>query len=636
MKKCNKKISAGIPGMADGGRPTPHHLGMGMARTAGGEMGRRGRVVDSTVDGAVNPAPAARTAPAGKGGMSGIRNNATPPAAMLQAQRRGMADGGMMRGNADELESGNGGMVRGPGGPTDDRVGPVALSPKEYVLPPDTVEAMGGREVLDAIRAKTHKFVDPKNKPAIMRGMANGGYVVNELPVEEISMGRSRADRATIDSAVRKGQRPPGMAKNPTVTPALDRVSAQMQQRARPAAPAPKTGMIGKGIGALAAADAIASSAAPDSTARYAQRFGVSEPTGDGSVGDMAKFGALRIGGFASDLGNSLTLGAAGNLYADKPDGLLQFSQPAKPVQPANQPAAGQRQSAGNPAAGQAPAQESIGTSVPSVPSIGKVNVSRQSNGVMSFSGSGDISGGYEGPAAGQLKGGGSMGAVTPADQQAALARAAADKERLNSLVRSRIAAGTADDTAAAYELASGSPEAMAALEESRNQRTMRNAALNGNREAAAMYGSDQNNATERLKIAQMGQESGLDKAKTRGQEIENEQAAAMSKLVSDYLSSPDERVRADALAKLQALNPKGKDGSDKYILVDVDTGQVDAMGTPVMAKMPFNTRTGQVVNPNGGGAPAQQQQGYPEGTELTGPDGRAYVVQNGQPVLIQ
>lgn len=40
-----------------------------------------------------------------------------------------------------------------------------------------------------------------------------------------------------------------------------------------------------------------------DSTARYAKRFGVDEPTGDGSVGDLAKFTALRAGGFASDLG---------------------------------------------------------------------------------------------------------------------------------------------------------------------------------------------------------------------------------------------------------------------------------------------------------------------------------------------
>lgn len=51
---------------------------------------------------------------------------------------------------------------------------------------------------------------------------------------------------------------------------------------------------------------ALQDATAPDSTARYAQRFGVSEPTGDGSFGDIAKFAALRAGGFASDLGANI------------------------------------------------------------------------------------------------------------------------------------------------------------------------------------------------------------------------------------------------------------------------------------------------------------------------------------------
>ncbi|MFG0381113.1 hypothetical protein ACF8C6_09130 [Pseudomonas sp. zbq_18] len=96
--------------------------------------------------------------------------------------------------------------------------------------------------------------------------------------------------------------------------------------KSQPAAPAKTTGRMrtaingttGKGLGALAVIPAIAESAADDSTARYAKRFGMDEPTGDGSVGDVAKFAALRGLGFASDLGNSLTMGVAGNLlYRD-------------------------------------------------------------------------------------------------------------------------------------------------------------------------------------------------------------------------------------------------------------------------------------------------------------------------------
>lgn len=76
-------------------------------------------------------------------------------------------------------------------------------------------------------------------------------------------------------------------------------------------------GATGKGVAALSVIQALAESAAEDSTARYAKRFGMDEPTGDGSAGDILKFAALRGLGFASDLGNSMTMGLAGNLYRD-------------------------------------------------------------------------------------------------------------------------------------------------------------------------------------------------------------------------------------------------------------------------------------------------------------------------------
>lgn len=73
----------------------------------------------------------------------------------------------------------------------------------------------------------------------------------------------------------------------------------------------------GKAFSGAAGAGAVADSMEDDSTARYAQRFGVSEPTGDGSAGDIAKFAGLRALGFASDLGNRLTGGLAGRFYED-------------------------------------------------------------------------------------------------------------------------------------------------------------------------------------------------------------------------------------------------------------------------------------------------------------------------------
>ena len=76
-----------------------------------------------------------------------------------------------------EQELADGGDVKGKGGPTDDKVGPVALSDGEYVLPADTVEAVGV-ENLDALRLATHDFKDAENRPKIpgrLRGMASGG-----------------------------------------------------------------------------------------------------------------------------------------------------------------------------------------------------------------------------------------------------------------------------------------------------------------------------------------------------------------------------------------------------------------------------------------------------------------------------
>ena len=67
----------------------------------------------------------------------------------------------------------HGGDVQGKGGPTDDAIGPVALSDGEYVLPADTVDVVG-KEKLDALRLATHDFVDPAKKQGL-RGMANGG-----------------------------------------------------------------------------------------------------------------------------------------------------------------------------------------------------------------------------------------------------------------------------------------------------------------------------------------------------------------------------------------------------------------------------------------------------------------------------
>ena len=83
----------------------------------------------------------------------------------------GMADGGKPPHPRSEYDfaTGHGGDVKGPGGPVDDKVGPVMLSNKEYVLPADTVDAIG-RENLDAMRAATHDFEETKNATGLAGG----------------------------------------------------------------------------------------------------------------------------------------------------------------------------------------------------------------------------------------------------------------------------------------------------------------------------------------------------------------------------------------------------------------------------------------------------------------------------------
>jgi len=81
---------------------------------------------------------------------------------------------------------------------------------------------------------------------------------------------------------------------------------------------APIVRFAGRMSGPVTAAVSAVGSLKEDSTARYAKRFGMDEPTGDGSVGDIAKFAGLRALGYASDVGSTMTLGLADKLYRDR------------------------------------------------------------------------------------------------------------------------------------------------------------------------------------------------------------------------------------------------------------------------------------------------------------------------------
>ena len=177
--------------LADGGSPNPSMLGTGAAARAGGLLAGRGRQIDDAVDAAAGaPAPDRATAPA-----PAPQQAAQAPKKSGLRSMFGFADGGtylddgynVNRYQQSQLK--DGGRVKGPGGRTDDKVGPVMLSDEEYVLPGDTADAIG-RDKLDAIRLATHEFKD-KRKESALRGRVDGGdgWYDDMMPMDHLADG---------------------------------------------------------------------------------------------------------------------------------------------------------------------------------------------------------------------------------------------------------------------------------------------------------------------------------------------------------------------------------------------------------------------------------------------------------------
>lgn len=141
-------------------------------------------------------------------------------------------------------------------------------------------------------------YVPPKVDPL------TGRYITN-MP-EPIQGGRRFQPTAPVESAPRVAE----TAKEAAKTAGEGASAGGKAGRA--------LNVLGRAAAAAAMLDAVRGSLEPDSTERYAERFGMSPPTGDGSVKDIAKFAALRTLGYASDLGDNLTGGLAGKyLYRD-------------------------------------------------------------------------------------------------------------------------------------------------------------------------------------------------------------------------------------------------------------------------------------------------------------------------------
>jgi len=110
---------------------------------------------------------------ASKGAMMGALGTA---AGMAFAGPMGGAIGGKMGGSVKLADGGNPkrlgrrGKVSGPGGPVDDKI-PAMLSDGEYVLPADTVKAIGVKK-LDKLVKKTHTPAATQRRRALNKGSA--------------------------------------------------------------------------------------------------------------------------------------------------------------------------------------------------------------------------------------------------------------------------------------------------------------------------------------------------------------------------------------------------------------------------------------------------------------------------------
>ena len=204
------------------------------------------------------------------------------------------------------LRKEHGGDVKGPGGSTEDKVGPVMLSDGEYVLPADTVNAVGV-DNLDALRDATHDFEGtagggrPKI-PGRLRGMASGG-VFHVDPEGRAARGPAMPQTGT--------------SMVPTQPPAAARPGTSLVPTQPPAAAPPPTAsavrpeLMGEAGRASARASAYSAAGNP-AGARFAG--GTPTPPASTPAASSAPGAASRAGNALRGLGK--LAGAAGTAYS--------------------------------------------------------------------------------------------------------------------------------------------------------------------------------------------------------------------------------------------------------------------------------------------------------------------------------
>lgn len=391
---------------------------------------------------------------------------------------------------------------------------------------------------------------------------------------------------------------------------------------------------IGKTVGALATAGAISQAADEGSNDKYAQRFGF-EPTGDGSIGDIMKYAALRGLGFASDLGNNLSGGIIGKYFfrdqqqpntdysaamqsaiAAGPKIIQSTTLPGNPptstVSPTQQPNTNQgyaqssvsgapgifklTKDGANPIYTDSPIRalaDQQSNAIGIVPGMTPQQLSAAKNELrgafLRSVNSGDLEGARQIGASG-LMSPQDMALLGAAERQyveernARSATESADSQR-DALQRSLMP--TIQSLANSGNLVGGKNEAaklqsLSGIVSSLANRPQSNAQpRNYIQELAAQQGAGQQAAS-----AELANEV------TRGNLAQQKELDALRQQI---LKEPDQAKRKSLYDTYMALSGKAPQ-QDKVAIIDVDTGQKDLMGQPIYKKAAVNTVTGDVL----------------------------------------
>ena len=514
----------------------------------------------------------------------------------------------------------HGGRVLGPGTATSDSI-PAQLSDGEFVLPADTVKAVGEQR-LRALVKGTHQ---PSRKPKRSNHLADGG--MPEVPNKPKASNFGDAAAATI---------------NPDVTllqPVRDAAS-QIPTDGYPISPKP---------------DGSQNAWSNTELGRNVSNTMAALP-GIGGVGRVAATGGalskgINAGAGAVDAASRLRVAGGGMLPGVGMGAAAAAASPASSAPPATSPA--------NAAIDPDPTPASASLTPGSAP-MG--NVTRVGNSYSGTNVTGDVS--INGRAPGS--GGGPISA-----QNMAAASALAQNQETSSLARSDVSAQADTDTGAQFSspTVTHSGNDWAARQRLKNIETSassimntqrwggKNAQLNpavqnfidAQRADLAAQGkvpdmqlktNEINAGLQRSAMAEAGantREAGRN-AVDRGrlaldsstQAIKNRSLERIDSAQQEYLNADTAQARTTAADRLRALSGQREESPWKGIAT---RGERRKDGSEAEGGFSlYNTQTGEIrdasLQPPAIPAP-------PEGTRVLGKDGRTYEVRNGQPVLV-